>query len=110
MMKYEISLTEQASLDILQIMEYFSAKVSPSFAKKKLTDIEKMVESLSFQPNRGHKPHELYKINTAKQLEIIVDKIRIIYEIKGHNIFIIAVFDSRQDIKTHLLQRMQKLQ
>jgi toxin ParE1/3/4 len=108
-MTYKISLTEQASLDLLQIMEYFSAKVSLSFAEKKLVTIEKMIELLLFQPNRGHKPHELYKINTAKQLEIIVDKIRIIYEIKGHDIFVTAIFDGRQDVRSHLLKRMQKL-
>ena len=106
---YNISLTEQANLDLLQVMEYFTAKVSLNFAEKKLIEIEKMIESLSFQPNRGHKPHELYKINTAKQLEIIVDKIRIIYEIKGNDIFIMAIFDSRQNVKAHLFKRIQKL-
>jgi plasmid stabilization system protein ParE len=90
-------------------MEYFTTKVSLSFAEKKLIEIEKTIESLLFQPNRGYKPHELYKINTTKQLEIIVDKVRIIYEIKENDIFITAIFDSRQNVKTHLLKRMQKL-
>ena len=109
MMTYNISLTEQASLDLLQIMEYFTAKVNLTFAEKKLVEIENMIKSLSFQPNRGHKPHELYKINAAKQLEIIADKVRIIYEIKGNDIFVTAIFDSRQNVKAHLLKRMQKL-
>ena len=90
-------------------MEYLTAKVSLTFAEKKLVEIENSIDSLSFQPNRGHKPHELYKIKTAKQLEIIVDKIRIIYEIKGNNIFVTAIFDSRQNVKAYLLKRSQKL-
>lgn len=107
-MKYNISLTEQASLDLLQIMEYFTAKVSLIFAEKKLIEIEEVIASLSFQPTRGHKPHELYKINTSNQLEIIVNKTRIIYEIKSNNIFVTAIFDGRQNVQAHLLKRLKK--
>lgn len=107
-MKYDVLLTDQATLDLLQIVEYFTAKVSLIFAEKKLIEIEKMINSLSFQPSRGHKPHELYKINTAKQLEVIVDKIRIIYQIKDNNVFVTAIFDGRQNVQAHILKRIQK--
>jgi plasmid stabilization system protein ParE len=79
------------------------------FLPKKIVDIKQAINSLSFQPIRGHKPHELYKINIAKQLEIIIDKIRIIYEIKESTVFVMAVFDGRQNVQAHLLKRIQKL-
>lgn len=107
-MKYKVELTTQAQLDLLQIVEYFASKVALVFAEQKLVEIEQSINSLSFQPARGHKPHELHKINTAKQLEIIIDKIRIIYEIKGSNVFVMAIFDGRQNVQAHLLKRIQK--
>lgn len=65
------------------------------FAEKKLVEIEQVVNSRAFQPTRGYKPHERYTISTAKQLEIIVNKIRIIYKIKNNNVFITAIFEGR---------------
>jgi plasmid stabilization system protein ParE len=44
----------------------------------------------------------------VKQLETIVEKTRIIYEIKANSVFVIAIFDGRQNVQAHLLQRMQK--
>ena len=107
-MKFDIELTTHAYMDLIQIVEYVTAKVNLSFAEKKLVEIEQAINSLSHQATRGHKPHELYKINTAKQLEIIIDRIRIIYEIKEKTVFVIAIFDGRQNVQSHLLKRIHK--
>ncbi len=107
-MKYKVELTKQANFDLLQMVEYFAAKVGVMLAKKKLDEIEQAINSLSLQPSRGHKPHELYNISASKQLEIIVDRVRIIYEIRANVIFIIAIFDGRQNVQAHLLKRMYK--
>lgn len=107
-MNYNVELSTQAQLDLLQIIEYFTSKVDIVFAEKKLVEIEHAINSLAFQSTRGHKPHELHTISTAKQLEIIVNKIRIIYEIKNNNVFITAIFDGRQNVQAHLLKRIQK--
>lgn len=67
-MTYNVELTHQAQLDLQHIIEYYVSKVDIVFAEKKLAEIEEAINSLSLQLTRGHKSHELYKINTAKQL------------------------------------------
>jgi len=106
---YNVELTHQAQFDLQQIIEYCTSKVDIVFAEKKLIEIEQAINLLSLQPTRGYKPHELYKINTAKQLEIIINSICIIYEIKTPQVFITAIFDGRQNVQAHLLKRMLKL-
>jgi plasmid stabilization system protein ParE len=105
---YNVELTAQAQLDLLQIIEYCASKVDSAFAEKKLVEIEQAVNSLSHQPTRGHKPHELHNISTSKQLEIIINRIRIIYQIRNNNVFVTAIFDGRQNVQAHLLKRIQK--
>jgi len=51
---YNVELTAQAQLDLLQIIEYCASKVDSAFAEKKLIEIEQAVNSLSHQPTRGH--------------------------------------------------------
>jgi toxin ParE1/3/4 len=108
-MAYSVELTAQAYIDLKQIIEYFSVKVDLVFAEKILLKIEQAIDSLSYQPTRGHKPHELYKMSTAKQLEITVDKIPIIYEIQENSVFMTAIFDGRQNVQAHRLKRIHKL-
>lgn len=107
-MVHSVELTQQAQLDLQQMVEYYISKVDSVFAEKKLVELEQAINSLSYQASRGHKPHELYTISTAKQLEIIVNSIRIIYEIKNNNVFIMAIFDGRQNVQAHLFKRIQK--
>lgn len=106
MITYAIALTHLARTDLFDMIDYFTSKVSREFAVKKSTEIETMIMTLQKMPERGHKPHELYKISTAIQLEIIKDRIRIIYEIHTDRVFIVAIFDARQNVSSHLLKRM----
>lgn len=108
-MKYKVNLTRFAQTDLLMIGEYYLSKVGAGHALNILMDIETAIESLKNQPQRGHRLHELYQIPSLNQLEIIVDRYRIIYQIQDSNVYIIAIFDCRQDVKSHLLKRMSIL-
>lgn len=105
MIIYKVELTHLARSDLFNIIEYFSSKAGGLVANQKLTEIESAIATLKELPDRGHKPHEMYNIITANQLEIIVNNIRIIYEIQTDMVYVIAIFDGRQNVKAHLQKR-----
>jgi len=47
--EYKIELTKQANFDLLQMVEYFAAKVDFIFAQKKLNEVEQAINSLSMR-------------------------------------------------------------
>ena len=104
--QYKIELTNFAHSDLLLIGEYYLSKAGVDVAQRILQNIEDAIDKLNFQPTRGHKPHELYDIANTDYLEIIINHHRIIYQIKSTIIYVIAIFDGRQDVKTHLLRRL----
>ncbi|MFT4926539.1 MAG: toxin ParE1/3/4 [Phenylobacterium sp.] len=104
--QYKIELTHFAHSDLLLIGEYYLSKAGAQVAQKILQNIEDAIDKLNFQPTRGHKPHELYDIANTNYLEIIANHHRIIYQIQSTTVYIIAIFDGRQDVKSHLLKRL----
>ena len=105
-MQFKIELTLFAQSDLLLIGEYYLSKAGVEVAQGVLKNIEEAIDTLTSQPKRGHKPHELYDIVNTDYLEIITNRYRIIYQVKGHVIYVIAIFDGRQDVKSHLLKRL----
>lgn len=105
-MQFKIELTLFAQSDLLLIGEYYLSKAGVEVAQGILKSIEDAIDTLTSQPKRGHKPHELYDIVNTNYLEIIANRYRIIYQIKDNIIYIIAILDGRQDVKTHLLKRL----
>ena len=107
-MIYHIELTPQAQSDLLMIVEYYYSQAGSDVAENPLSKLENGIATLAEMPQRGHKPHELFEIASADELEIIIDGYRIIYKIKQQIVYVIAIFDGRQEVKKHLMQRMMK--
>jgi len=107
--KYKVELTQDAQSDLLAIIEFYQQTAGDIIAESMLGMIQAALESLVDLPMRGHKPHELHPIKTATELEVIVDRYRIIYLLKNETVFVIAIFDGRQDVKTHLSKRRSRL-
>ncbi len=108
-MTFSVELTREAAEDLLAIGEYYYSHAGANVAEQILTEIESAIASLSAQPERGHLPHELYSIRNAKEREIIAGRYRILYQIKHRSVYVIAIFDGRQNVKTHLLNRRTRL-
>ena len=106
---YDIHFTDYAESDLFHIIEYITSKQGARAANKRLLEFENAVLSLSEMPERGHQPHELYGVIGCKQLEIIVQNTRIIYEIRGTVVYLIAILDGRQNVRMHLQKRMTRV-
>ena len=105
-MTYNVEIARSAKADLEGIAEYYLSKAEPALAAGILNKLEVALYSLADHPERGHKPHELTDFPDLKELEIIADPYRIIYQIRTKTVYIIAIFDGRQDVKSHLRKRL----
>ena len=108
-MMFSVELTQQAKADLLNIAQYYLSKAGVDVAASIVDSLEAKVQSLSEHPERGHKPHELYEISNDFILEIISGYYRIIYKLMAQRVVVIAIFDGRQDVKSHLTKRLTSL-
>lgn len=106
---FSVELTQQAKADLLNIAQYYLSKAGVDVAASIVDSLEAKVQSLSEHPERGHKPHELYEISNNFILEIISGYYRIIYKLMAQRVVIIAIFEGRQDVKSHLTKRLTSL-
>jgi toxin ParE1/3/4 len=65
-----------------------------------------LIFSLDHQPERGHYPPELDKHGVKDYTEVHFKPYRIIYEILGKNVMILACFDGRRDMQSLLERRL----
>ncbi len=87
--------SEPAKADLRSIHDYI-AHDSKHYAKKVTHDIREKTDGLNELPKLGRKIPEL---NEDSVRELSLYSYRIIYEIKGQDIFVLAVAHRRQDLQ-----------
>ncbi len=105
-MTCRVFFISDAEKDLAGVFRYIKREGCPINAKKILTQIRKACADLSESPERGRIAPELERIGLFDFREIIVNVYRIIYEIKGDNVYIHCILDGRRDIQALLEQRM----
>lgn len=103
---YEIIITRQAEIDLLELWNYIAAEESFESADYVLDNLEKTVSSLEQMPTKGHVVRELEAIGGLDYLEIHFKPYRIIYSVSGDKVFIYAVINGRRDVQSILLRRL----
>ncbi len=102
---YKIKWTSNAKEDLLNIVDYIK-KDSLSAAKKVYSMIKEKAQSSNFFPLRGRVVPELQKEGITIYRELIEQPWRIMYKIENDTIYIMAIFDSRQNVEELLLQKL----
>ena len=102
--QYKVIWADTAENDLLKILEYI-AQSSPGNALKILKKIKKKVSDLYFFPERCRIVPELYEHGITQYREMIISPWRIMYRIQDSSVFVLSVFDSRQNIEDILLKR-----
>lgn len=103
-MPFTILLTNGAAKDLEELYEYIALHGVPGKADYVLTQIENVFSSLSKSPDRGVYPKELLSLGIREFREIFFKPYRIIYSIRGSNVYIMLIVDGRRDLQA-LLQR-----
>lgn len=95
MEKLEIIWTEQASIDLQEIYNYYAEKVTFSIAEKIITDIVIKTKELLKHPYVGQ--IERILVNRNFEYRYIVNRHwKIVYRVGENHLCITHVFDSRQ--------------
>ena len=105
-MPYSVILLEEAIKDIEAIYRYIRKSGSKTAAMDMVATMRKACDSLSENPERGHIPHELSKIDQFDYRQIVVKKYRIIYQLAKPNIFIFGIIHGNRNISEILKQRI----
>ena len=101
---YEVLWSATAENDLLKIIEYI-AQDSLDNALKILERSKVQVAELSFFPEKCRIVPELYNQGITLYREMVVSPWRVQYRIADSQVFVLSVFDSRQNIEDILLKR-----
>jgi len=102
---YKVQWTSNAKEDLLNIIAYIKED-SPIIAREIYQKIKKKANSSNFLPLRGRVVPELQKEGITMYRELITSPWRIIYKVDNDTVFIMAIFDLRQNVEEILLQKL----
>jgi plasmid stabilization system protein ParE len=102
---YKVQWTSNAKEDLLNIVAYIKED-SPTIARDVYQKIKSKANSSNFFPLRGRVVPELQKEGITMYRELISSVWRIIYKVDNDTIYIMAIFDSRQNVEDLLLQKL----
>ena len=105
-MKYDVFLTDDAAVDLDELIDFIDSNDSPEKADYVLEKLEGAFSSLSQNPERGSYPDELFAIGLREYREIYFKPYRIIYRVMASNVHIMIVADGRRDMQSFLQRRL----
>ncbi|MBL4868702.1 MAG: type II toxin-antitoxin system RelE/ParE family toxin [Pseudomonadales bacterium] len=106
MTKYNVVVTAAAEKDIVDIYEYIFENDTPASAEYVLDKIKTISYSLEIEPGRGRRVPELVNVGVTNYRQLYFKPYRIIYQIQGSRVFIMAVVDTRRDLQDLLVERL----
>lgn len=103
--KYKVLWAKTAEDDLTSIIQYIHSE-NPLAAKDSLEKIKRKTSNLNSLPLRGRIVPELREQGIFHYRELIISPWRIIYRISESNVYVLSVFDSRQNVEDILLNRL----
>jgi toxin ParE1/3/4 len=100
--------TLSAQRDLESIVQYI-AEQQPATALNVLNRLQARATGLASQTLRGRRVPELRDMGIDNYREIIEAPWRIIYRPADKNVYVIAVFDARRDLRDVLMERLLQL-
>jgi toxin ParE1/3/4 len=106
MRAYRVHLIEDVEQDLIDIYTYVAASESAERANGVLDRLESLCRSLSRLAMRGHSPPELKRIGVTGYRELHYKPYRVIYEIRGPDVYVHCALDGRRDLQSLLERRL----
>jgi len=105
--EYKVKITQNAENDINEIIDYISQN-NPRTALIIMEKIYTKINSLNRFPNRGSYVPELLIRNIKDYRQITEDQWKIYYKINENIVNVLAVIDSRRNLKDLLINKLLK--
>jgi plasmid stabilization system protein ParE len=103
--KYEVLWSNVAEKDLIGIIEYITVD-NPANGLKVFRKIKQKASNLYSFPERGRLIPELRDQGISQYRELVIPPWRMIYRIAEKAVYMLSVFDSRQNIEDILLKRL----
>lgn len=105
-MPFLVQLTDDAARDLEELCDYIVHHDAPRSADLVLDQIERAIRTLTEFPQCEAYPKELLKFGVREFREILFKPYRIIYRVKGHDVYVLVIADGRRDMHTLLQRRL----
>ena len=105
---FKVIWASSAVQDLERIIAYI-AEDSPASARNILSKIRKSVSELYHSPHRGRFVPELQSQGILLFRELVIAPWRVLYRVSENTIWVLSVFDSRQNIEDILLKKLLNL-
>jgi plasmid stabilization system protein ParE len=102
---YKVQWTSNAKEDLLNIVTYIKED-SSTIARDVYEKIKEKSHSSNLFPLRDRVVPELQKEGIPMYRELISSPWRIMYKVDNDTVYIMAIFDSRQNVEELLLQKL----
>jgi toxin ParE1/3/4 len=106
MSEYSVVITESAEKDIIGIYQFIAEHDSPEAADYVLEKLESACYGLDVEPNRGKQIQELASIGVTAFRQLYFKPYKVIYQIQGNKVYIMAVIDGRRDLEELLIEKL----
>lgn len=103
---YEVSLTNDAVIDLEELDDYISSHDSPENADCVLDSIEEVIRRLGDMPERGSYPEELSQLGIKEYREVFFKPYRIIYRVIDQKVYVYLIVDGRRNMHKLLQRRL----
>jgi toxin ParE1/3/4 len=108
-MKYRVELHLEAELDLIALHAYIADHGAPDAADRTIERLLAACRTLERYPRRGRVVPEAADWGDPSYREIARHPHRIIYEIEGSRVLVLAVLDGRRNIAAALRERLAVL-
>ena len=105
-MPFAVQLTDDATRDLEEIVDYISRQDATGSAEYVLERIEQAFQASSALPERGSYPRELLDLGIRKYREVFFKPYRIIYRVRGDGVYVMVIADGRRDMRALLERRL----
>ena len=105
MQEFKVLWASSAAQDLERIVTYI-ADDSPGSARRILAKIKEAVSTLCHSPHRGRFVPELQGQGILLYRELVITPWRVMYKVSDERVFVVAIFDSRQNIEDILLKKL----
>lgn len=105
-MSYQVFLTLHAARDLEELDGYLAQSESDAKADYVLSKIEAVLQRLSESPERGTRPRELLTLGIGKYRQVYFKPYRIIYTVRGKEVYVLLIADGRRDMESLLQRRL----
>lgn len=105
-MRFNVLMTRGAEDDIFNLWVYLADNRSIEDADYVIARLKEVILSLAGMPMRGQVPAELGRLHVGDFLQVHFKPYRVIYQVRGSNVYVFCVLDGRRDVESVLERRL----